>query len=299
MSAISYITFDTFHDRVKAEVSPEGLAENLITPFRNWVGVGLSEVQVWIHWYREFNARFITKSDVTEFCGTSIFQGPRGKITQLFAYRSGTDCRRFHYKRVSQAEVDCWMDRQRCLCPASDPPETEIYLSPYCNYVIPGEDACAIPYLTGEEDDCRFTHLDDDCRIFAVGPDYRVYAAPRFPCNYILLLQWQGINKAWADGDVVHDDNQLQDAIVKYVEHRVFMKENQGKISGYYDAFVDSMRILRKRWEDEQNTPEERDCTSAIAQLTATLHSVYQTPIYGPGDSQAIWSESGQPLVIE
>lgn len=297
--SITYIPFSTFHDQVKDEYAPEGLAENLLTPFRSWVSYGLAQAQQYVHWYRSFNARFITKGDVNEFCGTSIFQGPAGKITQLFAYKPSIDCKRLHYKRVSTAEVDCWMGRQRCLCPADDPPRTDIYLSPYCNYVIPGEDACAVPYMTATEDDCRFKSLDDDVRIFAVGPDYKVFAAPRFPCEYNLLLQWQGINRKWNNNDVVHEDDLLREVVVNYVEHKAYMKENQGKVSGYYEAFVAALRDLKKRWSDEQDTPEERDCTAAVAQLMATFQPLYASPVYGPGETQTWLTEGGQTWILE
>jgi len=296
---IQYQTFEAFHTAIKAEVAPEGLADNLVTPFRSWVGVSLSEIQLFIPLLRTFNARFITKEMVNEFCGTSIFQGPVGKITQLFAYKPFKDCKKLYYKRVSTAEIDCWMERQRCLCPATTPPQTDVYLSPYCNYVIPGEDACGSPYLNGDEDDCRFKSLDDDVRVFSVGPDYKVYAAPRFPCNYVLLLQWQGINRTWVPSDLVPIDNLLQQAVASYCEHRVFMKEHQGATSGYYDAYVDMMRTLRKRFDDEFQTPPKRDCTSAIAQIQSAFIPGYMSPVYGPGQDQTLFTEGGVPLILE
>lgn len=282
MSAIQYLTFTAFHDAVKDEVAPEGLAENLIIPFRSWVGYALADIQTWIPWYRTFNFQFTTKEAAHEFCSTSIFQGPQGKITQMFAYKPGKDCARYYYKRSSQAEIDCWMDRQRCLCPATDPPASNIYDSPYCNYVIPGEESCSSPYLTGEEDDTRFKNLDDDVRIFTVGPDYRVYAAPRFPCGYILLLQWQGINRTWGDYDLVPVDDQLRECVVQFVENKVFAKQNHGLNSQYYDAYVMALRTLKHRFGDEHRTPKERDCTAAIAQITSTFQPAYETPVYGP-----------------
>lgn len=282
MSAITFITFSEFLTAVKAEVAPEGLAENMETPFRSWVAYALADIQTYIPWYRSFNAQFVTKGDVYEFCNASIFQGPRGKITQLFAYKPGVDCAKYHYTRASVAAIDCWMERQRCLCAATEPPSSNIYDSPYCNYVITGEQACDLPYLTSTEEDCAFKRLNERERIFAVGPDYRVYAGPRFPCGYNLLLQWQGINRTWQNGDVVHEDDQLREAVVNYAEHKQFMKENQGAVSEYYSAYTSCLRTLRKRFSDEQSTPAERDCTSAIEQLMATFMPAYPTPVYGP-----------------
>lgn len=279
-TGIDYQTFLTFHNAVRANVAPEGLAENLIVPFRSWVGYALSDLQTLIPWYRAFNVQLYAKTDVDEFCSTSYFQGPQGKITQLFAFKPDVDCKRLYYQKKSPAALDCWMERQRCLCPATDPPSDAIYDSPYCNYVIAGETACAEPYLTGEEDDERFKCLDDDDRIFAVSPDYKVHAAPRFPCGYTLLLQWQGINKAWVNADRVPIDNQLQEAVEYYAEHRMFQKEQQGATSDYWNAYSLAIRMLKFRYRDEQDEEMKRDCSGAIERLVSSFQIAYPTPLY-------------------
>jgi hypothetical protein len=281
-TGIEYQTFTTFHNAVRDNVMPEGLAEGLIAPFRAWVTYALANIQQFVPWYRDFNVQFYNKSQVYEFCNTSVFQGPQGKISQLFAFKPYLDCKRFHYRMRTQAAMDCWMERQRCMCPATVPPSDAIYDSPYCNYVIDGDVACTTPYLTEEEDDCRFKSLDDDDRMFAVNPDYKVHAAPRFPCGYILCLQWQGIKKAWANSDLVPVDLQLQEAVENYVEHRVFMKEQQGSVSSYWDAYSASLRSLKHRYRDEQEPDLKRDCSAAIEQQVATFKVAYETPLYAP-----------------
>lgn len=280
---IEYQPFSTFRSSVQAIVSPEDLAEELETPFRAWVSAALADIQTLIPWYRSFNLQFIEKGMVNEFCNASIFQGPAGKVTQLFAYKPLVDCKKFYYKRSSIAGLDCWMERQRCLCPATTPPNNEIYDSPYCNYVIAGETACAIPYLTGEEDDCRFKGLDDDDRIFAVGPDYKVYAAPRFPCGYVMLLQWQGINRKWLDNDLVPVDEQLLEAVVSRVEYKVAMKEkDRAAAADWFDSYTMELRTLKYRYRDEQDTEMKRDCSGAVETLMSTFKPLYESPVYGP-----------------
>jgi hypothetical protein len=280
---IEFQPFSTFLSSVQDVAAPEDLAENLVVPFRHWVAAALADVQLLIPWYRSFNLQFVTKDEVNEFCNASIFEGPVGKITQLFAYKPDIDCKKFYYKRVQPSAIDCWMERQRCLCPAATPPVTAIYDSPYCNYVLTGETVCSVPYLTGTEDDCRFKGLDDDDRIFTVGPDYKVYAAPRFPCGYNLLLQWQGINRKWNDGDLVAVDEQLKEAIISRVEYKVAMKEkDRAGARDWFEDYTIALRTLRYRYRDEQDGEMKRDCTAAIAQLTSTFKPLYETPVYGP-----------------
>lgn len=281
--SIEYQTFSAFLSTIQPLVAPEDLAENLEGYFRDQIGNALADLQTFLPWLRDFNVNFYTKGDINEFCSASIFQGPVGKITQLFAYKPGVDCKKLYYQRVSASTLDCWMERQRCLCPATDPPSSNIYDSPYCNYVISGEDACALPYLTADEDDCRFKSLDDDDRIFAVGPDYRVFAAPRFPCSYYLCMQWQGIKRKWQNSDLVPVDQQIREAVVNYAEWKIARKER------IFDAaadskseYQDSLRILKYRYRDEQDPDLKRDCSSAINEIVPAFLPAYMTPIYGP-----------------
>lgn len=273
---IEYQQFHEFLDVVTPLVAPEDLAENMEAFFRDQVGNALSDIQTMIPWIRGFNVTVFSKDQVDEFCATSVMQGPVGKITQLFAYKPGLDCRKFYYKRVSTAQVDCWMETQRCVQCTFDPPSTNIYDTPYCNYVIAGQYSCDPPYLSGEEDDCRFKSLDDDDRIFAVGADYKVYAAPRFPCGYSLLMQWQGIRRKWQDEDLVPVDQQIREAVINYVEHKMALKErNSVAMTEYYNIYAVNLRTLKYRYHDEQDTPMERDCTAAIEQLLPSFSPVY------------------------
>ena len=282
---IEFQSFSAFRTIVQNLVTPEDLAENLEDWFRDQVGNALADLQTLIPWIRTFNINGYTKTDVEEFCAASILDGPTGKITQLYAYKPGRECKKLYYKRVSTAAMDCWMERQRCVQCAITPPPTNIYDTPYCNYVVLGEDACAPPYLSGEEDDCRFRGLDDDCRIFAVGPDYRVYAAPRFPCGYNLFLQWQGIRRKWQDSDLVPVDQQIREAVVNYVEHKDALKErNSVAMVEYMSEYTMNLRTLKYRYHDEQDSELERDCTAALEQLMPAFSPAYVSyvPIYQP-----------------
>jgi hypothetical protein len=282
VSAINYISFLDFHNQLLPLVAPEDLAEEMVELFRDQVGNALADIQTLIPWFRNFNVERIQKGGahgLVEFCNASVFEGPPGKITQLFAYRPSLDCRRYFYQRASTAAVDCWMERQRCLCPATTPPANEIYDSPYCNYVIDGDVSCSSPYLTGEEDDCKFKSLLPSDRIYAVGPDYKIYAAPRFPCGYMLLMQWQGIRRSWSDSDLVPVDQQLREAVVNYVEHKLALKErNSAAMNEYFQAYTINLRMLSYRYQDEMDTSPARDCSAGIAQLLSEMQPLYTTP---------------------
>jgi len=280
--SIEYESFTTFHEKVKALVAPEGLAESMETYFRDQVGNALADIQTLIPLTRQMNVRFVQKEDVVEFCGASSFDGPLGKISQVFAYKPGSDCRKYYYKYVMPEAMDCWQARQRCvLCDFDD--STNIYDSPYCNYVIDGEEACGSPYLTPPEDDCKFKSLDDDDRIFTVGPDRKVFVAPRFPCGYVLVVQSQDILRKWVDSDQVAVDQQLREAVVNYVEHKMATKERERQAAGdYFDAYTMNLRMLKFRYHDEYEQEQKRDCSAALEQRMSAFRPLYETSVYGP-----------------
>jgi hypothetical protein len=274
--SLEYQTFEQFLSVVQPLVAPEDLGEAMVPYYRDQVGNALADLQTLIPWIRDFNLDTKTKADVHEFCAASIFQGPIGKVSQIFAYKPGLDCRKYYYKRVSTSEMDCWVERQRCVQCTFAPPPSNIYDTPYCNYTVCGETACDVPYLTGTEDDCKFKSLDDDERIFSVGPDYKIYAAPRFPCDYKLLVQWQGIRRRWDDSNLVLVDQQIREAVVNYVEAKISKKERDFTAKAQYENdYAVNLRMLRFRYHDEQDTGPKRDCTAAIEQLTAE-----HTPLY-------------------
>lgn len=288
MAAIEYTQFSDFVTTTKSLVAPEALAEELEDFYRDQVGNALSDIQTLIPWVRTFNVNIYTKADVEEFCAASVFQGPAGKIVQLIAYRPGRDCKKLNYRRVSSAKVDCWIEKQRCVQCTFDPPPANIYDTPYCNYVIGGEEACGVPYLTGAEDDCRFLSLASEDRIFSVGPDYKVYACPRFPCGYYLLMQWQGIKRKWEDTDLVPVDQQLRDCVVNYIEKKIAMKEREWTTADRYETeYAMNLRTLKFRYHDEQDVELERDCSAAIERALPAFSSLYvpEVPFVGNSDS--------------
>lgn len=288
MSAIEYQSFSDFHETLKDLIAPESLAEELQATFRNELANALADIQTIIPWTRGFNVNIYTKNDVQEFCAASVFSGPLGKITQLFAYKPGRDCKKLFYKRVSSAKIDCWIETQRCVQCTFDPPPPNIYDTPYCNYVIGGETACGQPYLSGTEDDCRFLSLGEDDRMFAVGPDYKIYAAPRFPCGYYLLMQWQGIKRKWNDEDLVPVDQQFQECVINRMERMIAKKERSwDAVRVYDDDYTTSLRTLKYRYHDEQDEELQRDCSAAIERLLPSFSALYvpEVPFVGNSDS--------------
>src|ERR1044072_3901910 len=175
------IPFTTFYNNVLDEAVPEGLAENLQATFRTAIVNALIEVQTTVPCYRDFHIDFFTKRDCQEYCDLFIINGPRGTIKQIYAFKPGEDCKKYYYARKGSQFIQCWTAEQKCVrCNPTDPPSTFVYNAPYCNYVIPGQDACDPPYGTTTEDDtwfkcgCNVSDCDHE-KYFCVGPEYQLW----------------------------------------------------------------------------------------------------------------------------
>lgn len=254
------IPFSSFYRDVKAIAVPEGVGANVLDAFRNYVVNGLIRTQTFIPCLREYNTDFYVKMEAKDFCNTDILQGPAGQIQQLYVFKPSLDCRKYYYKAVSTNFINCWIDEQKCQCDPATPPTTNVYESPYCNYLIDGDVACAAPYSTGTEDDTNFIHCVD--RYFGRGPDYKLYLAPRFPCGFVVAVHWVGVKRSYKDSDPVWEDDDIKYAIARFAEAELAGKDrdfiSKKQLMMDYDELI---RDIAYRCRSEQRTPDDPSCT--------------------------------------
>lgn len=290
------ITFNAFLTEVTRIAHPERLASNLRPYFRNAVCNALIDIQTFVPPTRDFHHDFFCQVGMQDFCNAGIFNGPRGIIQRVFAFKPGKDCRKFHYDRVSTNFIDCWIEKQRCTagCTALVPDSSAIYDSPYCNYPIPGDETCGPPYLAAgqsEDSDCLFRNQP---RYFAVGPNYRMFIAPRLPCGYVLCVHWQGIKRCYADSDAVLNDEDIIMAAARYAEAETVIKDRDGGGAALLNGrWRDRLKGIAQRFRLETELQRMRDCSSeAIDSLLPwfdplTLDNPYDLNCNKPTDSTA------------
>lgn len=274
------ITFASFYKQIKQLAVPEGVGANVLDAFRNYVVTGLIRTQTYIPCLKDKNVDFYVKAETKTFCNVDIINGPRGVIEALYVFKPGKDCAKFFYNPATPARINCWIDEQRCQCDATDPISTAVYDSPYCNYIMDGQAACAAPYMDVPEDDAVFTDCTE--RIFAKGPDNKLYLAPRFPCGHVVAVHSNGIKRSYRDTDAIVEDDDLKNAVATYAESKLAEKDrdlvSSRELMKSYDEMI---RDMAHRCRQEMRTPVKQDCAELAGNLLPfvdpTGQSAYQT----------------------
>lgn len=259
------ISFADFFTAVKQVAVPEGVGVNVENAVRDYVVNGLMRTQTFIPCLKNQNVDFFLKASAKEFCGVDIINGPRGIIQGVYAFKPGADCKKYFYDQVHPDQINCWIEKSRCHCPPTTPPSYAIYDSPYCNYLLDADTACAAPYITIPEDDTAFKSACAE-RLFAKGPDNKLYLAPRFPCGYVVAVHWEGIKYRYNDYDAVPDDEDLISAVALFTEAHLAQKDRDiVSHRSLMDSYSEMMRDMAHRCRQERMINANRDCASSDA----------------------------------
>jgi hypothetical protein len=251
------ITFAQFETKVKEVALAEGEAENLSIPHRNYVVNALITCQTWVKCLRDFHIDYFTHPDVFDACDVAYVTGPRGAIRRVWAFRPEIECKRYPYAPQLMPEIEAWIQKKQQA-------GTAILTDNKVNHA----DWCYEYYtsLGLDEDD---TCWKGEYKFYAKGPGCKLVLAPRFPCGYVLGIQWSGIKRSWADDDLILDDQDLVDAAALYLEgeralrldhdrdkHANIMGPEGDGIGGRFGGAIADMI---KRCKEEMRVPQTED----------------------------------------
>lgn len=231
----TYILFSSFKRDVFTLVFPEGMAEQRVPLFRNFVVNGLIQLTTFCDSYQLFNVGFYDKDQSFDDCGTSLIQACRGQIGAVYAFKPSCKCERYFYDSASLEKLSCLYDNCKCANTGCSPNHLfslGAYTQDpyYCGVTVDGNTGCKPPYLSAQpEDDCAFKVAD---RIFAIGPGNKLWLYPRFPCGYVVAVHWRGIPRSYLDTDWVLDDDDLKDAVACYVESELARRVDKDQATG-------------------------------------------------------------------
>lgn len=262
-NSIVYTTYNEFARDVRRIAFPDGMSDRLRQSVENYIWVALIKAQKYIDLLRGIHVNFYFPDQLEAHCGVGRVLAPRGKINAVYAFTCDAQCNKAFYEHATAQRIDCWRQQNRCawqkdqdltdgwqLCYQAYP-----YVYPYGEVV--------------EEEDARFLCNE---RLFAVDRSYRLYLAPRFPCQYILAVHWEGLRRSWNDSDLIAQDDDLLDWVAFETQAEVALRHDRNpKRHEMLQREADERFADLAWWANEERRVQARhECVHGLDQGTLT-----------------------------
>lgn len=267
---VTYTTYRNFCGQVLRVAFPDRVGHTQKAAFDNFVAAALIKAQRYVQCLRANQGGFYYHEQMSVQCGLAQFQGPRGKINAVYAFRAGEDeCAKFFYTPSTPQKITCWSQESGCNWTT---PDTTQYQS--------AVDLC-YPYTstdTEEEDEC----WKCEPKFFARGQAGELWLAPRPPCGYIVAVHWEGIRRRWSSSDLIPEDQDLIDWVAEYVKAEMTTRIDKDPGLGRILADGADKKFADLIWwcNEERMAQFSLDCASGIdtGNLTSMWPSLYPYP---------------------
>ncbi len=237
------MTFADLVTSVNANIYPEGMAENLATLHRQFVVLGLIDLQTKIPELRNYHRDTVPFDATRYYRWSSVFDCPDGKVSGV-SVLSGGDCEdEVHLRYILPEQMD---QLQNDLVRSRAAPATETTYdvtvpasgagsdwettnsgygatTPYDpSAVIPSTGTVAVTFAS--INDCykvagSVADRKTDTRYgFFTLKEGHVVMLPRLRSTESATIRWSGIKKSWADTDTVSIDVDVQAALEDYAD---------------------------------------------------------------------------------
>ena len=179
---------------VLAAAFPLGVPENLTASLEGYVQSALIEIQRFIRCYRYRHDNVYAACQTYWHCGASVISAPAGRILRAYTVENEGFCNPVVYNPVSIGEFRRYQARWQANWQNSG------YEAPNSSAGLPlGFD---VPNATSDAVSGRA-----QAGVYALDPtSRRLYVGPWLQTTESLVVEWQGIKRTWADGDLVPSD---------------------------------------------------------------------------------------------
>jgi hypothetical protein len=235
------VTFSEFKTSVLAASFPLGVPENLTLD--DYVVSGLIEAQRWIKCFRYRHDDVTPACNSFWHCGTTVVTAPRGRILRAYTVERGEDGTDWcHPVVLNPATLADLRRYQASFRGRWDP---ELYAAPASGRNLPqGFD---VP--TSSSDSISGRALTG---LYALDPTAcRLYVAPWLQTTESLVVEWQGIKRAWNDTDLVPDDPDFLRLISAFVDREYGRKWAASDLPTRERVWADTLADMIVTCEEE------------------------------------------------
>jgi hypothetical protein len=190
------MNFAELKTEVLAAAFPLGVPENLRTSIESYVLSAIIEIQRAVRCFRYRHDNVYAACQTYWHCGASVITAPTGRILRAYTVENEGWCNPVVYNPVTLGEFRRWQARWQTM-----------WRNAYYRDVVPnGTSALPMGF------DVPNASSDATCGRAQAGvyaldaTSRRLYVGPWLQTTESLVVEWQGIKRAFADGDLVPDD---------------------------------------------------------------------------------------------
>lgn len=192
-------TFLDLKTEVKAKIWPNELADNLVASVDGYFTEALIDLQRWVDCMREQQFNVVPQCATLFKCGLTILEAPRGVVKRLCTVQSDYCCS-VPYEQVEYAELMAWSAGFSAMV---DNPTNE-----------------GMPKLNLG---LKYPERSTDLSTRALAGKWaihkgKIYVAPWIQSNEMVVIEWEGIKRAYADTDLVSDDGDFKRAVRHFIQ---------------------------------------------------------------------------------
>ena len=257
------MTYSEFKAAVKADLWPEGEAENLVTLHNNLIVDALVELQRYVTCLRSNHTDLWPQCGTYYRKGTTVLDAPDGIIRRVATLSGSAWHSRITYRPVDRQEFERWSRRLWEMVEES-PDQTGLgTLS--LGFEYPGEESDSI---YGRALSGMWSRDEKD----------RLHVAPWLQSNEYMLVEWDGIKRSWNDTDVVTFNTSVTRAVRLFIQKERPQDFPDGNlyakkwISDYQDALADVIYECEQklRVPADNQTSEDIDSEGYRASVETT-----------------------------
>ncbi len=228
------IRFADLLERCQRASHPEGLAENLVEPYRRFVAEGLVTAQKYVDQLRDRHVNAYPQCATYWFCHMTVVAAPPGLITEVWTESVSDPCDRVIYDQID-------FDQLKCVSCAFGSPQAP-------GVTAPAAADSGARAATPETDRPYRARVG----FFAVH-EGKIWVLPAIRSDERLMVKWAGYKTEWTDEDEIEDDPLLERAVRLYAEREFALHfERDGQLTEFLGrewakAFADLLHEMAER----------------------------------------------------
>lgn len=221
-------TFATLKAEIKTLVWPDGVPESLDASVNSFFQQAMIDLQRWVECLQVRNVSLFPFCATYFRCGCSVIDAPRGRINRIATVRGENYCDPVQYYQVSYDRLMGWSRRFTAL--VSPPVNTGLAKLPL-----------GFKYPESSTNN-KFGRALEGLWAIEKG---RLFIAPWIQSDELVAVEWDGLQRKWAEGDLVPDEEDFKQAVKLYVQAQ-FAKE--------FDGDADKYLLMKSDYEEARAT---------------------------------------------